>query len=118
MTSGEYDQERIEAMVRWYRSLAATKSEIEAQMAAIVSEISEAVDVGWSIEVDGIPAAKRKGRRSFSLPIAVTFLNQDERDELKVTQFDAKGVRELIETKGLLEECMEDTGANPSVVLR
>lgn len=118
MTSGDFDQERVESMIRWYRSLAASKAEVEAQMASIVSEISEMVDVGWSIDVDGVPASKRKGRRSFSLPIALTFLNQDERDELKVFQFDAKGVRELVEAKGLVEECMEDTGAAPSVVLR
>lgn len=112
------DDLKLEWMVRRYRQLAATKSEIEAEMSAITSEVNELVDVGWSIIIDGVPASKRNGRRQFSLETAVTFIHPEDRDAFKATVFDVTRVREYVEAKGLLEQCMEDAGRNPSVVLR
>lgn len=114
----DFEQDRIENLVRRYRTLAGVIAEMQAEQAQIVSYINEQVDVGWSIEVDGVPASKRKGRRQFDLTTAVTFLTADQRDESKRVMFDVTMVRELIEAEGLLDECMIDVANKPIVVLR
>lgn len=105
-------------LVRRYRQLAAARAELEAEMAGITDSIRSSVDIGWSIEVDGIVASVRAGRRKFDLPTAVTLLTPEQREQCKATVFKPELVRELVEQSGLIDEAMIDSGAAPSVVLR
>lgn len=114
----EMTDDQLKYLTRRYRQLAITMGEIDAEMKEISQSINEVLPVGFTMDVDGIPITKKNGRRSFSLIKAVTLLLPEERDQFKQVMFDAKGVREFIESKGLLDEAMEDTGAAPSVKLR
>lgn len=110
--------EALEWYVRRFRSLAATKAEIETEQAQIVAALSELTEVGWSMEVDGIQAAKRAAKRQFSPALAVGLLTPEEREECKGIAFDMKLVREKVEALGLLDDAMEPGNGQPSMHLR
>lgn len=112
------ESDRLVALVRRHRELQATKLEIEAEQVRIKDLIDESVEVGWSLEVDGVPAHKRAGNRRFSRAMAVDLLSPAERlDCVADPHYDDTRLRSVLESKDLLEEAMEDVGASPQVRL-
>lgn len=110
-------EDTLVAMVRRYRQLGNAEAEIRAEMNSIKSLIENSVEEGWSMEIDGVPAAKRKGNRKFSKDAALELLTESEKLDCLVTVYHDGKVREMVEAKDLLDAAMIDVGAAAQVRL-
>lgn len=111
------ESDQLVALVRRHRELTATKLEIEAEQAQIKDLIDASVDEGWSLEIDGVVANKRRGNRRFSRVLAIGLLSESEKVECVVTRYDDALLRATLEAKDLLDQAMEDVGASAQVRL-
>lgn len=109
---------QLEALVRRYRALGAEKSEIDAEMKELQSQVSELTQPGWKMIVDNVPASHREANRVFSLPKALSILTVEQKTECidREPRFDPKLIRKCVEDAGVLEDCMEIDESRSSVV--
>lgn len=99
-------EETLEALVRRYRMLGSQMAELRGEMDQIKTMVDQTVPVGWSLSVDGVPAHKREGNRSFDVVIAVSLLDDATKAECVKTGYDQARVRAAIDAAGKLDECM------------
>lgn len=114
------DEERLEAMVRTGRFLAAQIKELTEQKTIVEDKIKAMTPIGWSLVVDGVPASKRKPNRAFSKLLALAAMTPEQRQECKVTEprFDDKLIRKKADELGLTESCMEESDDPSKAILK
>ena len=95
-----------EALVRRGRQIAAQMKSDAEEIKKILARLDELTPPGWELNVDGIPARKKPGNRSFSPEMAMARFSTEEIESCKAEGLDMKKVRELAEAKGLIEACM------------
>jgi hypothetical protein len=115
MTEAERDF-MCEALIRRARSLSADVKSMNEEIAKILARLDELVPLGWELVVDGIPAKKKLGNRSFSPELALARLTPDEQMLCRADGFDNKKIREMAEAKGLVESCMVQPDADKASV--
>lgn len=100
---------QLEALVRRARSVSAEIKAGSEELKALMARIDELTEVGWKMDIDGVPASKRRGNRSFSASAAYDSLTPEERLTVLRTGrslVDDKLVRALVESKGTVEQFM------------
>lgn len=108
----------ITALTRRYRALAADVASLQDEMATIKNRIDDAVVVGFKLDVDGVPVAKRAGNREFCKITAVGLLTEEQKLACRATTYVDKLIRKTIEESGQLEQCMiEKVDAKPQLKL-
>jgi hypothetical protein len=102
----DLDEAALEALVRHHRNLGSQIAELKGEQESIKTTIDAAVPLGWSLNVDGVPAHKRGGNRSFDMVTAISMLKPEAKEACIKTGYDAAKVRAAIEDQGDLEACM------------
>lgn len=98
--------EAVIALIRRHRQLAAEVSHLQGEMAQIKDTIDAAVPVGWKLEVDGVPAAKRAGNREFCKITAISLLSEEQKTACKAMVYVDKLIRIAVTDAGMLDQCM------------
>jgi hypothetical protein len=106
LTEEEARQQQIEAIVRRVRALSAERKTISETIEALTSKLDELVEVGWKAEIDGVPAAKRAGNRTFGAELAIARMTEEQKLSCITTGINAKKVRAIADEMGWTEECM------------
>lgn len=108
----------ITALTRRYRALAADVAALQDEMTTIKARIDDAVEVGFKLDVDGVPVAKRAGNREFCKITAISLLSPEQKEACKATVYVDKTIRKTVEDAGLLAQCMiEKPDAKPQLKL-
>lgn len=108
---------QIEAIVRRARVIAAEIRSLTETKNALEAKLDSLVDVGWKAEVDGIPASKKTGNRSFSPALAIARMTAEQKLACVSTSINNKTVREIADTEGWTEECMAEPDGKTRIVL-
>ena len=110
------DEAALEALVRRHRDLGSQIAELKGEQEDIKLSIDAAVPLGWSLNVDGVPAHKRGGNRSFDLVTAISLLKPEAKEACIKTGYDAQKVRAAVEEQGDLDACMLENPDKPAVL--
>lgn len=109
-TTSEYTDEQrdfiCQALIQRGRKIAA---EIKAQgeeLKQITARLDELTPVGWELVVDGIPAKKKFGNRTFSPELAIARFTPEQLEQCKANGIDPKKVADLATALGIKEACM------------
>lgn len=106
----------VSALVRRGRLLAAEMKSMSEEHKKIIARLDELVPVGWKLDVDGIPASKRTGNRSFSPALAISHFTAEEKAACVKTVVDPKEVRSIAEARNLVEACMVEPDGDKAIL--
>lgn len=100
------EDDRLAALVRLGRQLDAEIRDLGERKRAVIKALDEVTDVGWKLVVDGVPASKKLGNRTFSPALALERFTVEEKLSVISTGIDFAAVRALADNLGFTEECM------------
>lgn len=100
------EDDRLAALVRLGRQIDAEIRELGERRRGLVQLLDEATTVGWRLIVDGVPAAKTPGNRSFSPALALEHFTDEQKLSVVSTSIDFRAVRTLADSLNITEDCM------------
>ena len=103
-TAGE---DTLKFLVRRGRALSAEIKDLQEELEGISDRVKALTKPGDKLEIDGVPLTHKRANRSFSKLLAFALLTPEERKGLMKEMLDEKALRALIESKGLLDDCMD-----------
>jgi hypothetical protein len=98
---------QIHALIRRGRLIEGEIAESQQELKDVKKTLVDVLPDGWSATIDGKPVRKSPPNRKFSPKRAIALLSDEERKSIIERMVNEKKLRDLIEEKGLLEECME-----------
>lgn len=113
----EQTELQLEALVRRARVIAAEIRELTETKKAIEDKIDSLVEVGWKVEIDGIPASKKTGNRTFSEALALAKMTAEQKQNCIETIVSKKAIRAIADSKGWTEECMVEPDDKTTIKL-
>ena len=96
----------IQVLARRRLSLAEQRESIDAAIAAIDAQLTDAIEVGGKVEIDGQPVFKVQQRRTFDVERARQLCPPEVIAAATVPTLDTKALKHLLPA-ALIEQCMK-----------